>query len=1056
MKKLITLLFVLTGAFLYSQTGSTNSTCATALPFCAGGVSGITFPAVTGVTSAQTGPNYGCLGSTPNPAWYYLQISTSGNLDILIQGQTPGPPPGPGQDVDFICWGPFTNLASACNSLTSGNTVDCSYSSSFTETLNIPAGVAGEYYMVLITNFANVQQNIVFTQFGGTGSTNCALVSSNSQICAGSNGTVVATNSGSLTNPTYSITPGGAANSTGTFIVTPTITTTYTVYVIGVNGQSLATTQTAVSTVSVFPQPAAAPTVTNSTCTNSLSSFNLHQSFFPASPAPGYTVVWAPIPSGITPTNQVAVNGVNIPPGTYNSTITADGGCSVTTSFSIAPIPAPANTVMVPLGSSFTLTCNQPSIVLSMADPSNNYFWSNGLVAPVNTYSAVMTNTMTGTWTVNATNPLSNCTAQRTFTIGINMTAPSATVSPLTQNITCTLNSITTITATANPTVNISHQILAPQGGTFSSTSDPMIYTPGGIGTFTHCVVNDVNGCSTCSTFSVTSNQGFPTFSVVSPQSFTLGCNTKSVATINIINAATTPTAGGPVSYTLIGPPTGSTTQSGTLSSQSTYTVDVPGTWTVVTMDNTNQCQTRLPISVLSNTFEPNISAVVPQQTLNCETPKTKLKGQSLTTNVNYLWSFPGSPGTQPGDTIAISANTLQPNNQVIANFTLTITDNNNTCKSFSVIPMYQNVYPPHALITNGGTSSLTCVTHTISLTNVSSSGIPPNTFPGGAPVIGYIWDGPTPQPQGQLQTTYIAATIGTYTLTAKDLNNGCTSTATLYIGDNRIYPVINTPVAAGPFTLDCGDDKLKIYTTISNLSPSMTYTWLSAPGTSLTGQDSGTLTVNNPGEYKVLVTNSANGCASSALVKVSNGRLFADFEADVITGYAPLTVNFTNKSTSSSTVTGTRNITSIWNFGNGSTKTFTSAETATALYTQPGTYEVTLYTQKGSCIESKQSYIKVEIPSGLEIPNVFTPNGDGVNDLYFLHAKNLAEITLLIYDRWGHIIYELTSTTGNIEWDGKNQAGKEVAEGTYFYILKTKGKDGVVLDKHGSISLYR
>ena len=125
-------------------------------------------------------------------------------------------------------------------------------------------------------------------------------------------------------------------------------------------------------------------------------------------------------------------------------------------------------------------------------------------------------------------------------------------------------------------------------------------------------------------------------------------------------------------------------------------------------------------------------------------------------------------------------------------------------------------------------------------------------------------------------------------------------------------------------------------------------------------------------------------------------------------------------------------------------------------MYAIGGTYTVTLYARKGTCLESTQHIITVEVPSKLVVPNVFTPNGDGVNDFFFLEAKSLSEISVLIYDRWGHKIYEVISEKGNIVWDGKNQLGKEVAEGTYFYIIKATGKDGGSYDKNGTINIFR
>ncbi|MBK7309364.1 MAG: gliding motility-associated C-terminal domain-containing protein [Sphingobacteriaceae bacterium] len=95
-------------------------------------------------------------------------------------------------------------------------------------------------------------------------------------------------------------------------------------------------------------------------------------------------------------------------------------------------------------------------------------------------------------------------------------------------------------------------------------------------------------------------------------------------------------------------------------------------------------------------------------------------------------------------------------------------------------------------------------------------------------------------------------------------------------------------------------------------------------------------------------------------------------------------------------------------------------------------------------------------MPSKLEVPNVFTPNGDKVNDVFRLIAASLLEIEATIFDRWGNKVYEVTSGTGNIGWDGKNMFGKECPSGTYFYMIKAKGKDAQEYDLKGNVTLFR
>ncbi|MBK7855528.1 MAG: gliding motility-associated C-terminal domain-containing protein [Bacteroidetes bacterium] len=69
-----------------------------------------------------------------------------------------------------------------------------------------------------------------------------------------------------------------------------------------------------------------------------------------------------------------------------------------------------------------------------------------------------------------------------------------------------------------------------------------------------------------------------------------------------------------------------------------------------------------------------------------------------------------------------------------------------------------------------------------------------------------------------------------------------------------------------------------------------------------------------------------------------------------------------------------------------------------------------------------------------------FTPNADGINDLFFVpNACPAEDYLLVIYNRWGQEMFETTDITEG--WDGKNKSGNNSSEGSYYYILSVKGK---------------
>lgn len=130
-----------------------------------------------------------CLGSTPNPTWFYLPVSVSGNIDLQIK-QGNNAPSYNNLDVDYIIYGPFTNPVTPC---TGGqllnNVVSCSYSTAPIETASIPNAIPGQYYLLMVTNFSNQSGLISITQTNsGGGTIDCSGLRLNAFLDSNNNG----------------------------------------------------------------------------------------------------------------------------------------------------------------------------------------------------------------------------------------------------------------------------------------------------------------------------------------------------------------------------------------------------------------------------------------------------------------------------------------------------------------------------------------------------------------------------------------------------------------------------------------------------------------------------------------------------------------------------------------------------------------------------------------------------------------------------------------------------------------------------------------------------
>lgn len=126
------------------------------------------------------------------------------------------------------------------------------------------------------------------------------------------------------------------------------------------------------------------------------------------------------------------------------------------------------------------------------------------------------------------------------------------------------------------------------------------------------------------------------------------------------------------------------------------------------------------------------------------------------------------------------------------------------------------------------------------------------------------------------------------------------------------------------------------------------------------------------------------------------------------------------------------------WNFSNGENSDDIDPVTLFDYSTQ-ASVDLTLSNQYGCVTDSSFSIKLNDFDSfyGIHIPNVFTPNGDGQNDYFWVQVPgNLAEcLDLKIYNRWGMLIFK--SFGGVTTWDGKNADGDEVPDGTYLFTIE-------------------
>lgn len=204
---------------------------------------------------------------------------------------------------------------------------------------------------------------------------------------------------------------------------------------------------------------------------------------------------------------------------------------------------------------------------------------------------------------------------------------------------------------------------------------------------------------------------------------------------------------------------------------------------------------------------------------------------------------------------------------------------------------------------------------------------------------------------------------------------------------------------------------------------------------------------------YTLHVTDSF-GCVSSSSFDYTSIHVKAEFTAEPAEGEAPLEITFTDKSV--------RALHYKWKFGDDSVSVQPAPGTHT--YYTPGVYYAVLSIESElTCSDSDSIKITV-YPSSLQIPNVFTPNDDGINDFFIPEKKSLKYLNLQIFAKSGHRVYSWEGDGMDLQdwqgWDGKiNNSERRAVPGTYYYVMRAVGYDDVEYkgrEYRGALYLFR
>jgi gliding motility-associated-like protein len=280
----------------------------------------------------------------------------------------------------------------------------------------------------------------------------------------------------------------------------------------------------------------------------------------------------------------------------------------------------------------------------------------------------------------------------------------------------------------------------------------------------------------------------------------------------------------------------------------------------------------------------------------------------------------------------------------------------------------------------------------------------------------------------------------GTFTVSLVATNQfGCMDTSAQVL----VVPV-PPPISVNSASTICKGNGAQL---IASGGSGATYSWTPPPTLSGTNIANPIASPSITTNYSVVITTST-GCKFLMLTDV-----YVNYLSSTPISASATPTRVVQGSTTQLVYYGDPGVTVAWNPG-----TFVTPKTGytvTAMPDRPTTYTVIAY--NGPCKETLYVFVDVVLSGCADgdsfVPNTFTPNGDGQNDILYVRGLKVEELYFAVYNRWGEMVFETTDK--NKGWDGVYK-GRSADVGVFGYYLKVKCYDGNETFKKGNVTLIR